>query len=80
MFSRRVDDDFGADAGGVGRSATGCTGGMDGGDRRAGHVEPLCGDGHLIHGEVADWMPRLEMILKFGPCWTFALFDREAQF
>ncbi len=36
--------------------------------------------GHLIHGEVADWMPRLEMILEFGPSRTFAPFDREAQF
>ena len=36
--------------------------------------------GHLIHGEVADWMPRLEMILKFRPSQTFAPFDREAQF
>ncbi len=36
--------------------------------------------GHLIHGEVADWMPRLEMILEFGPSRTFPPFDREAQF
>ncbi len=36
--------------------------------------------GHLIHGEVADWMPRLEMILEHGPSRTFAPFDREAQF
>ena len=36
--------------------------------------------GHLIHGEVADWMPRLEMILEHGQSRTFAPFDREAQF
>jgi len=36
--------------------------------------------GHLIHGEVADWMPRLEMILEYWPSRTFAPFDREAQF
>jgi len=36
--------------------------------------------GHLIHGEVADWMPRLEMILEHGPSRTFPPFDREAQF
>ena len=36
--------------------------------------------GHLIHGEVADWMPPLEMILEFGPSRTSAPFDREAQF
>ncbi len=36
--------------------------------------------GHLIHGERADWMPRLEMILVHGQSRPFDLFDREAQF
>lgn len=36
--------------------------------------------GHLIHGEKADWMVRLEIILKHGPDRPFDPFDREAQF
>ena len=36
--------------------------------------------GHLIHGERADWMPRLELILEHGQSRPFDLFDREAQF
>jgi hypothetical protein len=36
--------------------------------------------GHLIHGEVADWMPRLAIILEHGPNRAFDPFDREAQF
>jgi len=36
--------------------------------------------GHLIHGERADWMPRLEIILEHGPSRPFAPFDRDAQF
>lgn len=36
--------------------------------------------GHLIHGEKADWVPRLEVILEDGPGRTFEPFDREAQF
>ncbi len=36
--------------------------------------------GHLIHGERADWMPRLEIILEHGPNRPFDPFDREAQF
>jgi len=36
--------------------------------------------GHLIHGEHADWMPRLAMILEHGEGTPFAPFDREAQF
>ncbi len=36
--------------------------------------------GHLIHGERADWMPRLEIILEHGPSPPFAPFDRDAQF
>jgi hypothetical protein len=36
--------------------------------------------GHLIHGDKADWMPRLQMILEVGPTRPFPPFDREAQF
>jgi hypothetical protein len=36
--------------------------------------------GHLIHGEQADWMPRLDIILEHGPARPFDPFDREAQF
>jgi hypothetical protein len=35
---------------------------------------------HLIHGERADWMPRLAIILEHGPNRSFDPFDREAQF
>jgi hypothetical protein len=36
--------------------------------------------GHLVHGERADWMPRLTIILEHGPSRTFDPFNREAQF
>lgn len=36
--------------------------------------------GHLLHGEVTDWIPRLEIILNDGPIKTFKPFDRFAQF
>jgi hypothetical protein len=36
--------------------------------------------GHLIHGERADWMPRLAIILEHGPARPFDPFDREAQY
>ena len=36
--------------------------------------------GHLIHGEVADWLPRLEIIFRAGPGVPFPPFDRSAQF
>ena len=32
--------------------------------------------GHLIHGEHADWMPRVKMILRAGESQTFERFDR----
>jgi hypothetical protein len=35
---------------------------------------------HLIHGEKADWIPRLEVILLEEGDKTFAPFDRFAQF
>ena len=35
--------------------------------------------GHLIHGELTDWMPRARMVLQFGESQTFAAFDRRAQ-
>lgn len=36
--------------------------------------------GHLIHGERADWMPRVRLILEAGPAQPFEPFDRYAQF
>lgn len=36
--------------------------------------------GHLIHGEKADWIPRLEIILSDKPGKTFEPYDRFAQF
>ena len=36
--------------------------------------------GHLIHGELTDWIPRLRMILEHGKERTFEPFDRFAQF
>ena len=35
--------------------------------------------GHLIHGERADWIPRLRIILEHGEAKPFDPFDREAQ-
>lgn len=35
--------------------------------------------GHLIHGELTDWMPRARMILQFGESKSFEPFDRLAQ-
>jgi hypothetical protein len=35
--------------------------------------------GHLIHGELTDWMPRARIILEFGESRTFEPFDRYAQ-
>ena len=35
--------------------------------------------GHLIHGEHEDWIPRLEIILKYGMARPFERFDREVQ-
>lgn len=35
--------------------------------------------GHLIHGEVTDWMPRAKMILQHGDSKPFDPFDRFAQ-
>ncbi len=35
--------------------------------------------GHLIHGELTDWMPRARMILEFGETKAFEPFDRLAQ-
>ncbi len=36
--------------------------------------------GHLIHGELTDWIPRAQRILEFGESRAFDPFDREAQF
>jgi hypothetical protein len=35
--------------------------------------------GHLIHGEQADWIPRLEVILAHGTARPLDRFDRETQ-
>jgi hypothetical protein len=35
--------------------------------------------GHLVHGERADWIPRVKMILEFGESRAFVPFDRFAQ-
>ena len=36
--------------------------------------------GHLIHGELTDWMPRAKIILEHGEARAFDTFDRQAQF
>jgi hypothetical protein len=36
--------------------------------------------GHLIHGERADWIPRVRHILKHGEAIPFPPFDRTAMF
>jgi hypothetical protein len=36
--------------------------------------------GHLIHGELTDWLPRAKMILEEGDARAFDTFDRFAQF
>lgn len=36
--------------------------------------------GHLIHGELTDWIPRMEIILSDSANKKFELFDRFAQF
>ena len=35
--------------------------------------------GHLIHGELTDWIPRARVILEFGDSKAFEPFDRFAQ-
>ena len=36
--------------------------------------------GHLIHGELTDWIPRIRIILEQGESQAFQPFDRFAQF
>ena len=36
--------------------------------------------GHLIHGEITDWVPRVRIILEHGASRPFTPFDRWAQF
>jgi hypothetical protein len=36
--------------------------------------------GHLIHGELTDWIPRIQIILEYGAERAFVPFDRFAQF
>jgi hypothetical protein len=35
--------------------------------------------GHLVHGELTDWLPRMRRILEFGESKAFDKFDRTAQ-
>lgn len=58
---------------GLPREWTSCTEGE-------GTWSPYVVVGHLIHGERADWIPRLSIILEHGQSRTFDPFDREAQF
>ena len=44
----------------------------------AGTWSPFDIVGHLIHGERADWVPRVEHILRYGDAQAFPPFDREA--
>jgi len=46
----------------------------------AGTWSPFDVVGHLIHGERADWVPRVEHILHHGDAVPFPPFDREAMF
>lgn len=59
-------------------------GGLDGqwvyGDYGAGTFNPFEVVGHLIHGERADWMARVRIILEHGESRAFDPFDRYAQF
>jgi hypothetical protein len=36
--------------------------------------------GHLVHGEITDWVVRTKMILEFGNTQTFEKYDRFAQY
>ena len=49
-------------------------------DEGPGTWSPYVVVGHLIHGELSDWMPRLDTILQNGENRPFDRFDREAQF
>ena len=49
-----------------------------GGDRE--NWAPFDIVGHLIHGELTDWIPRAKIILDQGENKTFVPFDRLAQF
>ncbi len=46
----------------------------------AGTWSPYDVVGHLIHGERADWIPRIEHILAHGDRVPFPPFDRDAMF
>jgi hypothetical protein len=35
---------------------------------------------HVLHGETDDWMPRVRLLLEFGPSRSFTPFDRVAGF
>lgn len=36
--------------------------------------------GHVLHGELTDWIPRARLILEHGPSRTFEPYDRFAQY
>lgn len=42
--------------------------------------DPYAVVGHLIHGDVTDWIPRARIILEHGSSVAFTPFDRFAQF
>lgn len=46
----------------------------------AGEWTPFDVLGHLIHGERADWMPRVLHLRSHGDAVAFPVFDREAMF
>lgn len=59
----------------LGRLSADWTGGGTEGD-----WDPYTVVGHLIHGEITDWIPRARIILENGGNVTFTPYDRFAQF
>lgn len=49
-------------------------------DEGPGTWSPFDVVGHLIHGELTDWIPRLRIVLDHGEAVAFTPFDRFAQF
>lgn len=49
-------------------------------DRGPDDWSPFAVVGHLIHGEETNWLPRVEMILRYGHSRPFESIDRLAQF
>ena len=54
--------------------------GLERGSEGEGTWSPYDIVGHLVHGERADWIPRLRIILDHGENKAFDPFDRFAQF